>query len=479
MVPSRNVVLVCLDCVRKDYFDEYASRIQSISDISIDQCRAAATWSAPSHASMFSGVLPHEHGVHHGSLDFATLSDTRTIYADLDEAYHIGISANKYAGPSFNFDRYFDEFHTVTSHSLLANGINVDQFYNETEFDGFIDKNIRFLKECINNDNKLQSIINGLYATLGNSIPSMPLPRLTDDGGKHILKLSKSRFQDVDEPFFAFVNFMDAHGPHQPSRHYDSDLYSGPVTFDSGKYDKWELNIENVASEQYISHLRELYASSIEYLDRLVAQLATDIQSVTDKPTTIIVTADHGENLGYDDEDGLYDHTSSLSEALLHVPLEIINSPPKWKEPPHTSPYFSHLFLPDMCKAAVLSQEMDSDWFDTVCAAEIIGMSGIGFGDRRISEDNQKYWNRMIRCVYKDSRKFVWDSLGDTRMYKIDKHNPCDQQSLSSDSSMCHGLIDNFFDEEIDEYKWQVEESSEDINLNPEMKRQLEQLGYM
>jgi len=60
----RNVVLIVLDTVRKDYFDEYAYRLQDRSDVTFSNCRAASSWSVPSHASMITGELPHVHGIH-------------------------------------------------------------------------------------------------------------------------------------------------------------------------------------------------------------------------------------------------------------------------------------------------------------------------------------------------------------------------------------------------------------------------------
>ena len=60
---TRNVVLVCLDTVRKDYFDEYATRLQKLCDVSFEQCRAASSCSVRSHASFMTGELPYRHGI--------------------------------------------------------------------------------------------------------------------------------------------------------------------------------------------------------------------------------------------------------------------------------------------------------------------------------------------------------------------------------------------------------------------------------
>ncbi|WP_435159099.1 alkaline phosphatase family protein [Haladaptatus sp. DFWS20] len=60
----RNVLLVCLDTVRADVFGEHANCLHRMADVSFTQCRAASSWTIPSHASMFTGQLPSVHGVH-------------------------------------------------------------------------------------------------------------------------------------------------------------------------------------------------------------------------------------------------------------------------------------------------------------------------------------------------------------------------------------------------------------------------------
>ena len=61
---QRNVVVLCLDTLRKDTLDRLARRLSALADVSFENCRAASGWSVPSHASMLTGQLPSEHDVH-------------------------------------------------------------------------------------------------------------------------------------------------------------------------------------------------------------------------------------------------------------------------------------------------------------------------------------------------------------------------------------------------------------------------------
>jgi hypothetical protein len=60
----RSVALLCLDTVRKDYYDECSTRLRSRAETTLERCYAASGWSMPSHANIFAGELPYEHGIH-------------------------------------------------------------------------------------------------------------------------------------------------------------------------------------------------------------------------------------------------------------------------------------------------------------------------------------------------------------------------------------------------------------------------------
>lgn len=81
---SRNVVLIVLDTVRKDFFDDYAPRLQEKADNSFDRCYAPSSWTIPSHASMLTGDLPHQHGVHTYNKGFGGIDFDSTFLSDLD-----------------------------------------------------------------------------------------------------------------------------------------------------------------------------------------------------------------------------------------------------------------------------------------------------------------------------------------------------------------------------------------------------------
>jgi arylsulfatase A-like enzyme/Flp pilus assembly protein TadD len=89
------------------------------------------------------------------------------------------------------------------------------------------------------------------------------------------------------KPWFAWVHVFDPHAP-----------YSPPPPFDA-------------------EYSTNLYAGEVAYVDSAIAPLL-DLARRQPRPTTIIVTGDHGESLG---EHGERTHGLFAYEATLHIPL--------------------------------------------------------------------------------------------------------------------------------------------------------------
>jgi arylsulfatase A-like enzyme len=105
----------------------------------------------------------------------------------------------------------------------------------------------------------------------------------------------------TDRPFFAFLNFFDAHAPYLASES------SRPL-----------FSYNRLSS-------RDRYDAAIAWLDHVVGTLLASLQQrgVLDR-TIVIVTSDHGEQFG---EHGLIEHGNSLYLPLLNVPL-LVRYPP-------------------------------------------------------------------------------------------------------------------------------------------------------
>lgn len=469
---TRNVVLICLDTVRKDYFDEHATRLQELADVSFEQCRAASAWSTPSHASMMTGELPSDHGIHTHNRTFHELDRRDTFLDGLSDYMALGASANVYASSTFGFDTVFDKYSDVAPHRRFPKGMDMEKFIQERELEGAT-RYIEFLRETLTHSHPLQSLANGGLFKLNDLLRRAPVPKLLDDGASIVTKEAVSMVDKTDDPFFLFTNFMDAHGPVHHVLGYDSNLHSASNTWTSFEFDDWDINVNGPGEKHQkdLQNHRELYAAAIDYLDRKVASFVEETQKKTDRETTFIVTADHGENLGFEADNELFGHTSSLTESLLHVPCYLINTPRGYQA--KEEGYFSHLDLGDLI-TGMAKEETPAVFSDRV-VAELVG---IGVGGAPNDEEEHRYWDRMLRSAYEGERKFVWDSLGGSKEYEIDYTRPC-WQTVSDDEVEIPKWALDFFNYDIDAYKKQARKNETGIDVDASTESRLEDLGYL
>jgi len=467
----RNVALIILDTVRQDYFAEHATRLNSMGDVSFAQCRAASSCSVPSHASILTGDLPHQHGINSTSVDYSQLSEDETFFADLQNHRTIGVSTNTFAGTPFGFDELFDEFVDISWTRRLSNGIDAREFVATSDSSGasfYTD----FLKTALKHDHTLATLSNAALAQLDVIFSKLPIPKLLDDGSNAALKTAKDRIQRGSEPFFLFANLMEAHTPHQPTRGYDRSLYDVPNDWNSmDGVSQWDINRNGTDGQKNtIESFRELYAAAIDYLDRKVAGFIEDVQRTTDNETTFIITSDHGENLGYPADDTMFGHTSSLSEGLLHVPLTLVN-PPEGYEAVERG-YMSHLQLGHLIGG--LASGETPDVFEDRIAAERITTTNTP----DVEDSEQQYWERMLRCVYEGERKWLWDSLGERLEYNLDVEQPNWQKEGPDEEITLPEWTTEFFSEAIEEYG---DHSNTDVgtDIDDATQSRLEELGYL
>lgn len=466
-MPDRHVILVCLDTVRKDYFDRYAPRLQQLADVSVDQCRAASSWTVPSHASMFTGRLPHRHGVHAGAIDFESLDVSETFLQAYEDHRTVGVSANAFVDSAFGFDTLFDDFYDVTPSVVFGDGLYLRDFTSER--DGawqYLD----YVRQALRDDHPLKSLVNGVSGVTSDLKPSF-VPRFSDDGARTVSNVAADVVDEADRSCCLFLNYMDAHGPFAPTTRYGADLHSAPRGWTSDEIDIWKYNTGTRSPyADDVEHYRDLYAAAIDYLDRTLAELVKRIEARSDREVTFVITSDHGENLGYEPDDHLIEHKGSLTEGLLHVPF-LIRNPPTEVTESRESGYFSHLALPDFLEG-VASGNCSLQFQDTI-PAELIGL---GASDVPLDGDEFEYWNRTIRAVYDGESKHVWDSLGNRMKYEIDRSESCSrgvEESRSEEPPHC----DRLFTVAIDEYGDDASGCDDDISAAGE--RRLQDLGYM
>lgn len=281
-----NVILIVMDTVRAQSLSLYGYQRETSphldgfarTGVVFDRALATSPWTLPSHASFFTGRLPHEL-----SADWLTPLDARQ--PTLAEAFAmegyvtVGFTANLLystaeTGLSRGFLRYSDfplSAGTLGRHSWLA-----------------------------------LALMRPLRGVTTDHLPVKSASAVTDE----FLRWAGKR---PAKPFFAFVNYFDAHAPHRPPPPFDAKFGKGGPQPDPMVRRTW--------SPEEIQQSRDAYDGEIAYVDEQVGRLleTSRARGLLDN-TLVVVISDHGEQFG---EHGLFDHASSLYRPLLHVPLVI------------------------------------------------------------------------------------------------------------------------------------------------------------
>ena len=343
-----NILLVVWDACRYDYAVEHASFLNELasSNLSFENAVAPSPWSLPSHASIFTGEYPHEHG----SNRFGDSVDTPLVTELSDRGYTTyGVSANGFASQRTGFHEEFDEFRYTGGRDPYVDGMDVSgtaQWILRKSGGTYGEALREVLGRIPRHDHPLKSLANLVAVGCGelsNKFEFLqrirhPVFAPTSDYSYEPENNTRTirsmlRGHDADEPFFLFTNYMDTHRCYKPDaelqeKHLGRTLDYGelvrlneevaaPWAFESKKA-RGELDEEDVET------LRGLYAGEVETADRHLRKLyeTLDEQGLLED-TLIIITADHGENLGETDEMGRrrMGHVASVSDAVLRVPL--------------------------------------------------------------------------------------------------------------------------------------------------------------
>jgi arylsulfatase A-like enzyme len=296
-VGSPNVVLITLDTVRPDHLSLYGySRPTSPNldrwarqGVVFDNAVSASSWTLASHASIFTGLLPHQHGA-----DWARPLDTsRWTLAEVlrSRGYATaGFTSNLEYGEAGwglgqGFERYEDAKNSVL-HNLaatLAGGLLIQPLYGSLVRHDFLER-------------REASVMN-----------------------HDVIQWFKHR---SGEPFFLFVNYFDAHSPYFAPPPFDRRFgQTSKVVLDKAWPIMDEADFSHPLSDQERQSLVDAYDNCLASLDDQVGKLLTFLASQPEwSNTVVIITSDHGEAFG---EHRAYNHGWNLYRETVHVPLII------------------------------------------------------------------------------------------------------------------------------------------------------------
>ncbi|MHC4403615.1 MAG: sulfatase [Planctomycetota bacterium] len=290
-----NVVLVVLDTVRADSLSTYGAESAATPQIGrlarqgilFDHAVAPAPWTLTSHASMFTGRYPDEL-----SADWFSPLDER--YPTLAEV----LSKHGYESAGFVANTAY-----CSRSTGLARGFTHYEDYKHSL--GAILCESFLIGLIISTPDGLAAL--GIH----NHAPGWKTGHeVTQD---FLSWLGQAR----DRPFFAFLNYLDAHDPYLPEKLLSENRELTPE--EKLLMKRWRGLDPSEIAEQDVALARACYASLVWQLDREVGRLVRELQKRRMWDDTIfILTSDHGELFG---EHGVFYHGNSLYRPAVQVPL--------------------------------------------------------------------------------------------------------------------------------------------------------------
>jgi arylsulfatase A-like enzyme len=136
--------------------------------------------------------------------------------------------------------------------------------------------------------------------------------------------------RDTTRPFFAFLNYFDAHDPYLWEREPEHPFGLRPASSAERQFlREWHVIAQRGVTPRQCQLARDCYDDCLAELDRGLGRLTTLLEErgLLDS-TWIVVTSDHGEQFG---EHGFYEHGNSLHTQVTRVPLLIV--PPRGADP--------------------------------------------------------------------------------------------------------------------------------------------------
>ncbi|MFC2172080.1 sulfatase [Acidobacteriota bacterium] len=352
-----NVILISIDTLRADHLGCYGYHRQTspfIDDLAGRGVRftrtvAPASWTLPSHMSMFTGDYPSRHGVdkvaealHH---QWDTLADVLREEGYATFAVTEGLLVSAQWGFHNGFDSYTDMSDIV---------------------EGW--------------DQKVERTVDQAAAWLE---------------------------QNRQTPFFLFFHTYEPHSPLVPPERYEKMFDPDYAGIYNGAKMR-ELNnplVTPAMSNQDIDHIIALYDAEIRFSDDALKRLFHTLESTGALDNTyVILTSDHGEEYG--ERGMLAEHGHSLFNEALHIPL-IFNGPdiPAGVEIPDT------VSLVDIPRTILdlVGLERQTGYDGVSLHPLIMGKKAASLADRPIMSEASRDLQQEIRSVIQGDVKLIGD----------------------------------------------------------------------
>ena len=339
-----NLLLIVLDTVAASHLSLYgydrptSPTLEELArrGIRFDRAQATSSWTLPSHGSFFTGRWPHE-------LSAGWLTPLDATHPTL--ANYLGSQGYATAGfvANLNFcgadtglgrgfahyqDYVFPEWSAFKMAALIARPLE-----GLRSIDLFLSRHVHLVL--------FGDVIRRFDA--GNRKPAKEIRR-------EFLDWLSERPQP-ERPFFAFLNFYDAHYPYRIAAGGIHRFGAEPGNQREVEIlENWRSIPKRALSGREVAFARDSYDDCIADLDEQLGLLFDELESQgLLKRTWVIILSDHGESFG--EKSGVFGHGTSLYQTQLQVPLLIL--PPAGRPMPPQRVVIDTVSLRDLPATAI------------------------------------------------------------------------------------------------------------------------------
>jgi arylsulfatase A-like enzyme len=315
VVDAPNVLLIVLDTVRADHLELYGYERATMPELAAfaargttyTRCLAEAPWTLPTHASLFTGLAPPEHGAQGGAsgskqpglVGGRALAEEHETLAEVLGAQgyaSAAVVANwSFLRPRYGLHQGFDRWDARPGYRGLLAGGHLPLLLRASQV---LDASALRV---------LQRPLEWLDAA---QVSYRRADRITDEA----IALLEGRLADPGRPYFLFLNYFDSHEPYlaPPGHEFPSPLAGGSRL-------RMGLHGSGHSREFRSRHLASLYDAELSFLDGELGRLLSHVERTGELDhTVVVIVGDHGESLW---ERERWGHGHSLYQSELWVPL--------------------------------------------------------------------------------------------------------------------------------------------------------------
>lgn len=430
--PVENIVVVSIDSLRWDYIFDGSMDTPALNELRqtgvfFDTVITPAPFTIPSHASMFSGLLPYNHGIRDQRGTFAELRTNHSLFRILsDKGYEVA---------SLDSSPILDNRGFGWNHLASANEENIPRALSRIES------------------------------------PFLVFIHFWEAHTPYFAKLPSDRIRDI------LANHLRRMDPDAERNRLQESLYNRLRRY---RIDRIRDLIEE-GNGRIIEELKRGYTEGIERIDEKISHIieVLDSENVLEE-TLVVITSDHGESFNEYNEinrqaDRRYEHGHFLYDTLIRIPAVFAH--PQFDQTKVSSQVSTTDYVPTILDLLDVATKLDFDG-----ASLVPFLFDEGEYDRRLAysevERDDGTAPQRVRSIRSNDYKLIVDKGRNERhLFNVDA-DPYEKTNLYEEKSEIRDELRSVLNEHMDRDQSKRNAETLSSEERKEMHRHLSSLGY-